>query len=68
MEILTSALRKEHRDAGLYLEEDVEGFIYLKRGDKVLKTWHGRTATVEEVWIEADKNMCPLEEELVNRL
>jgi len=53
-EVLTAALKPEHRDAGLYLEED-EDFVYLKHGNKVEGIWYGRTVTVAKIWALADK-------------
>lgn len=54
MEILTALLRKEHREAGLYLEED-DHLLYLMGGGKILAFWWATSVTVQEVWEEADK-------------
>ena len=53
-EILTRTLKKSHRNAGLYLDED-EDFVYLKKDDKILAVFSAVGATIESVWMEADK-------------
>ena len=63
MQVLTAALKPTHREAGLYLEED-EDFVYLRDGsDLLIATFHGRSATMTEIWAAADayinKEICP---------
>lgn len=53
-EILTQSLKKHHRQAGLYLEED-DDFVYLKKGDKALKVFSSKGVTFQDIWEEADK-------------
>ena len=53
-EVLTAALKPEHKEAGLYLEEDRRGFVYLKHGEKTLDKWDGQEVTVSEIWAVAD--------------
>ena len=65
MEILTGLLNEEHRQAGLELEQVLmpgaeDDLICLKRGDKVLDSWPGRQAMIDEVIKAADNNLCPL--------
>ncbi len=55
-DILSQALKKEHRDAGLYLKED-EDFLYLKRGDEIKATFNSRRATIEEILKAADEEV-----------
>lgn len=61
MQILTQALRPEHREAGLYLEED-DHVLYLKQGDEVLARWSATGATIASIWNEADKYIHSKEE------
>jgi hypothetical protein len=61
-EILTTVLKPEHREAGLYLDED-EDFVYLKHGDKTLATWYGRSVTPTQIWEAADtyrRDICSI--------
>ncbi len=53
---LTKILKPQHRQTGLYLEED-EDFLYLKciGVSKTLATFSTRGATIESIWEEADK-------------
>jgi len=57
MNILTGMLKEQHREAGLYLDQDKEGFIYLKSGGKVLKFWHGATVKLQEIADEAEHQL-----------
>jgi len=61
MEILTEVLRPQHREAGLYLEED-DHTVYLKQGDEVLARWPATGATIASIWNETDKYVHPREE------
>lgn len=61
MEILTQVLKPEHREAGLYLEED-DHTLYLKQGNEVLARWWATSATVTSIWNEADKYIHSKEE------
>ena len=54
MQILTAALKEEHRRAGLYLEED-DHTIYLKRGRQTLAKFSAATDPLEYILAEADK-------------
>ncbi|MBA7568823.1 hypothetical protein ES708_10558 [subsurface metagenome] len=54
MQILTAILKEEHRQQGLYLEED-DHFLYLKRGQRLLAKFSATGATVGEIQKEADK-------------
>ena len=65
MEILSGVLNKEHKKAGLSLEQELmpgaeDDLICLKRGEKVLVSWPGRQASVVEVIRAADNNLCPI--------
>jgi len=53
-ELLTTYLKPEHRQTGLYLEED-KGFVYLKRGDRILGVWLATKVTVKTMLCEADR-------------
>ena len=53
MQILTAALKPQHKENHLYLEEDVH-FLYLKHGTKTIATWNATRVTVDEIWKEAD--------------
>lgn len=60
-EVLTAVLKPEHREAGLYLDED-PCTLYLMKDGKVLDFWNATKATVEEVWEAADTylvEICP---------
>jgi hypothetical protein len=61
MKVLTEVLRPEHREAGLYLEED-DHTVYLKQGGEVLARWSATGATIAPIWNEADKYVHPREE------
>ena len=50
-------LKREHRQAGLYLDDD-EDFLYLKRGYKVVAIWNATKATAETVIAEADRRLA----------
>ena len=53
-EVLQAALKPEHKEAGLYLEDD-EDFVYLRNGSKLpLATFHSRSVAVPEIWAVAD--------------
>jgi len=55
MKTLTElVLRLEHREAGLYLEED-DHIVCLKRGDEILARWSLTGATKTSIWNEADR-------------
>ena len=58
-EVLTAALKNEHREAGLYLEED-EDMVYLKHDEKVLAKWfaHSEETTIALIRAEANKLSC----------
>lgn len=60
MEILSQVLRPEHREAGLYLEED-DHTLYLKRGDEVLARWSAPGASRDSILNESDRYMQPKE-------
>lgn len=46
--LLTPLLSKESRDKGYTIGED-EDFLYLYKNGKLVKTFHARTATIENV-------------------
>ncbi len=54
---LDRILKREHRQAGLYLDED-EDFVYLKQGDKVLGVWNATKATAETIIAAADRRLA----------
>lgn len=56
-QVLSQALRKEHREAGLYLDEEDDHFLYLKRDGKRLAAFHAPTVTVVAILNEADKHL-----------
>lgn len=61
MKVLTEVLRPEHREVGLYLEED-DHTVYLKQADEVLARWSATGTTIASIWNEADKYAHPREE------
>lgn len=56
-EPLQKALTTEQREAGLYLEEEGDHFLHLKRGTKYLATFYQTTTTVEAIRQEADRHL-----------
>ncbi len=54
MQLLTMALKEEHRQSGLYLEDD-EDILYLKRGQETLARFRSTSVTIEALHEEADK-------------
>jgi len=56
MQILTRVLKEEHRQAGLYLEED-DHILYLMRGQQTLARFSATGLTIEELHKEADRLM-----------
>lgn len=58
-QILSQALRKEHREAGLFLDEEDDHFLYLKcracKGKRVA-AFNSRAATIESILDAADKH------------
>lgn len=55
MKILTRALKEEHRQAGLYLEED-NHLLYLMRGQKILERFSATGVSIEAVHEAANKH------------
>ncbi|MDD5537375.1 MAG: hypothetical protein PHF12_00235 [Candidatus Omnitrophica bacterium] len=53
---LNRILKPEHKQAGFYLEADLD-FLYLKRGDKVVAVWNATQATADMAVAEADRQM-----------
>ena len=60
MRMLTRMLRKEHRRAGLYLEED-DHILCLMQGQQVLAGFSSLGATLENILLEADKYLDVVE-------
>lgn len=56
MPILNRILRREHLEAGLYLETDDHN-LYLKQGSRTLAIFSARGATLEEILYEADQTL-----------
>ena len=56
MKILTRALKEEHRQVGLYLEED-DHLLYLMRGQRILERFSVTGVSIEAVHKAADKYM-----------
>lgn len=52
-ETLQAVLLKEHRDAGLYLEEPDDHEVQLKRGDEVLAGFSQLGVTIKAIRTEA---------------
>jgi hypothetical protein len=51
---ISEVLRPEHREAGLYLEED-DHTVSLKRGNQVLARWSATGASKDSILSIADK-------------
>lgn len=56
MQISTQILRPEHREAGLYLEEN-DHTLYLKRDDEILAKWSATGASRDSILNESDRYM-----------
>ena len=54
-DILDAALLHSHRQAGLYLVEEGDNELLLKRGDAVLAAFNATRATVSAIRGEANK-------------
>ncbi len=50
---MIESLRTEHIKAHLYLVEDKD-FVYLRRGDHTIATWHVSRASVGKILAAAD--------------
>jgi hypothetical protein len=58
--ILSQALRKEHRAAGLYLDEEDDHLLHLKYGTKRLATFSERVE-LKILLDEADQQLMKLQ-------
>ena len=61
MEILTRALRPDHRKFGLTLDED-EDFLYLRHNGIKVATFLAYTITVPALWQACDEYLTGVRE------
>jgi len=57
MRPLDDILTRRQRKAGLYLEEEEDHFLLLKRGGRILAVFSQTGTTVEAIRQEADKHL-----------